>query len=303
MKTRGFPMAVLIFLHLSFLSLNFSLSADKPGSPGVEPERKEIEWTQVFQGVSFSENTTTIPRLQKIFILRIDMHEKGGSFFTTPRRPDRFEPGKNETVRQRTNEFLTQYQLQAAVNANFFAVPKGEAYARPGSSDLHGVAVSEGIVVSEPAPGCPVVFGIRKDGTPVIITAKEMSDGDLDELSTAVAGNVVLLEGGEIVPLSSEAVHPRTAVGISKDKRFVYLLVIDGRQNDYSLGATYAETAAWLRFYGASDGLNLDGGGSTTMVLRDREGQPRIVNRPSDQQPRYNGNNLGVRARPLSQSP
>ncbi|MDR0871398.1 MAG: phosphodiester glycosidase family protein [Planctomycetaceae bacterium] len=45
--------------------------------------------------------------------------------------------------------------------------------------------------------------------------------------------------------------------------------------------------------------MNLDGGGSTTLVVQGKDGKPVIVNRPSDNAPRINGNNLGVRALPL----
>ena len=261
----------------------------------IEPIEKKVEWTRHHSGIFVSKNSATMPRLQRIYVIRIDLNEKGLSFFTTPRCSDRFEEGKRETLRQRTNEFLEQHKLLVAVNANFFSIPKGEAYAKPGSSDLRGVAVSDGIVVSNrDTSDYRAIFAIKKDGTP-IIAANLKSDDELHEWTTAVAGNVLILNAGEIVRHSDKAVHPRTAVGISEDKRFVYLLVIDGRQEGYSIGATYAETAAWLRFYGAWDGLNLDGGGSTTMVLRNEQGQPYIINRPSDRRPRYNGNNLGVR--------
>ncbi len=72
--------------------------------------------------------------------------------------------------------------------------------------------------------------------------------------------------------------HPRTAVGVSADGRTLYLLVIDGRQPDFSAGATLAELAGLLTSEGAAAVYNLDGGGSTAMAL-DGIG---VVNRPSD---------------------
>jgi hypothetical protein len=70
--------------------------------------------------------------------------------------------------------------------------------------------------------------------------------------------------------------HPRTAIGFSRDSSRLYLVVVDGRQR-HSAGMTIAETARTMRDLGAWDALNLDGGGSTTLVLRDS-----IVNIPSD---------------------
>ena len=54
-------------------------------------------------------------------------------------------------------------------------------------------------------------------------------------------------------------------------------MTVDGRQPRYSVGVTLLEAARLMRALGASEALNLDGGGSTTMVVA---GQ--LVNRPSD---------------------
>lgn len=70
--------------------------------------------------------------------------------------------------------------------------------------------------------------------------------------------------------------HPRTLVGLDRDG-FIWLGAIDGRRPDHSLGMTFAELERLGDRLGLTDSLNLDGGGSTTMVVR---GQ--VVNRPSD---------------------
>ena len=78
-------------------------------------------------------------------------------------------------------------------------------------------------------------------------------------------------------------VNPRTAAGFAANGRRLLLVVIDGRQTGYSAGTTTRETAVLMRDLGARDALNLDGGGSTAMVVRDAaSGQVRLVNKPSD---------------------
>ncbi len=84
------------------------------------------------------------------------------------------------------------------------------------------------------------------------------------------------------------APHPRTAVGLSKDRRGLLLLVADGRRDGVP-GLTLPELAALLVEVGACTALNLDGGGSSALWLRDR-----IVNRPSDGFERKVANHLGV---------
>lgn len=71
--------------------------------------------------------------------------------------------------------------------------------------------------------------------------------------------------------------HPRTAVGITSDGRKVLFVTVDGRQPGHSVGMTLRELASLMLKLGAYEALNLDGGGSTTMVVSDS-----VVNRPSD---------------------
>ncbi len=83
-------------------------------------------------------------------------------------------------------------------------------------------------------------------------------------------------EAEEAIPANTDRRHPRTAVGISKDRRKLYLVTVDGRQ-DSSIGITLDELANLMIRFGAHDAINLDGGGSTTMVVNGR-----VVNSPSD---------------------
>jgi hypothetical protein len=85
-----------------------------------------------------------------------------------------------------------------------------------------------------------------------------------------------ILRQGNIIPNWNEA-HPRTALGYSQDGKTVYLLVVDGRQTGYSVGATTDHIAEILKFFGAYMAVNLDGGGSSCMVV---EGE--IKNKSSD---------------------
>ena len=73
----------------------------------------------------------------------------------------------------------------------------------------------------------------------------------------------------ELDPAQSFAAfrHPRTAVGYDPDAGRLWLLVVDGRQGAYSSGMTLVElTEALSAVVGATEALNLDGGGSSVMV-------------------------------------
>lgn len=81
--------------------------------------------------------------------------------------------------------------------------------------------------------------------------------------------------------------HPRTIVGVSSGGRRLLLIVIDGRQAGYSVGTTNRESARVALALGATEAINLDGGGSTTMVVARTRGDStwfEVANRPSDSQ-------------------
>ncbi len=97
----------------------------------------------------------------------------------------------------------------------------------------------------------------------------------------AITGNMVLVRKGEPLPLDDRELHPRTAIGIDRDTGRVLMLAVDGRQ-DFSRGYTMLELARLMVDLGAESALNLDGGGSTTMVAARRHGHVGVINSPSD---------------------
>jgi exopolysaccharide biosynthesis protein len=93
----------------------------------------------------------------------------------------------------------------------------------------------------------------------------------------------MLVLKGDLAPdIDGSEVEPRTAVGINRNGRYVYFVVVDGRQPLYSAGATFTELAQLLIDQGAYAGMSLDGGGSSTMVVEGEDGKPRILNSPID---------------------
>ena len=100
-----------------------------------------------------------------------------------------------------------------------------------------------------------------------------------------IGGFPELLDGGsppgdnEIVARSSFATtrHPRAAVAFDTDARVVWMIVVDGRQGSYSAGMTLSELTEVLLALGADEAINMDGGGSSVMVIGGR-----LTSRPSD---------------------
>jgi len=91
--------------------------------------------------------------------------------------------------------------------------------------------------------------------------------------------------------------NPRSALGISRDGRRAWLVVMDGRQPSRSVGSSLEQTGELLRMLGATTAINLDGGGSSALVVRDpTSGAGQLRNRPSDPSERAVGNALVAKA-------
>ena len=127
------------------------------------------------------------------------------------------------------------------------------------------------------------------DGSTAVVSC-ELKPLDADaplpeEISDAVTGAPRILTDGKVDVRNkrekmsesfSTVRHPRTAVGIRPDGSVV-LVTVDGRQATLSRGASLSELAAILISQGATQGLNLDGGGSSAAIARNL-----VVNSPSD---------------------
>jgi exopolysaccharide biosynthesis protein len=120
---------------------------------------------------------------------------------------------------------------------------------------------------------------------------------DLNQLAMAVGGGGVLVKDGQPQTTFSHEIkgnHPRTAIGISQDKKEVILVTVDGRTVSFT-GVSQKELGEIMAYLGAHDALNLDGGGSTEMIVRPLgEENRKIVNNLSDQWERRILNGIGV---------
>ncbi|GIF98273.1 golvesin C-terminal-like domain-containing protein [Catellatospora citrea] len=111
-----------------------------------------------------------------------------------------------------------------------------------------------------------------------------------DGAQVAIGGNLVLVKDGTVTTVAHPK-NPRTAVGFSADGLKMWLVVVDGRTTA-SVGMTYVELANYMKSLGADDAINLDGGGSSTLVARmPGATSVSVRNTPSDgaQRPVPNG--------------
>jgi hypothetical protein len=190
--------------------------------------------------------------------------------------------GANETIlyrsargaSTRTNQFGAEVVI-AGDTVQAVADGRGNSAIPAGGYVLSGHGRARGALLASFKPGDRAQLRMR--------LAAASGDARWDSLRQVVGGGPRLLAGGQFVggegfrPSFVDRRHPRTAIGRLADGRIV-LLTVGGRQPYHSLGMTLVEMAMLLRQWGVTDAMNLDGGGSTTLVVRGA-----VVNRPSDE--------------------
>lgn len=123
--------------------------------------------------------------------------------------------------------------------------------------------------------------GILTDGTPVIRDSSFYT-AMKQELVQCTGAGVIMLADGEVTEDIYNLRDPRTAIGYDSDGT-IWLLVADGRGFSGASGLTYREMGEMFRSLGCESAVNLDGGGSAQMLVRDpHTGMCRIANSPSD---------------------
>jgi uncharacterized protein YigE (DUF2233 family) len=289
-------LSLIALAKIAFLA---STSADPVAFAPKDASKPEPAWQPVYQGIDYRLDELGKPRMLRIHTARIDTRAPGIRFFSTPDNGGK--PG--EVDGRRTASFLKEFDLELAINGTGFK----PIIAEGGPVDVLGLSISDGKVVSELDRQSRNPVLLITDQNEVRIVGHPFKEQDLKNAHQAMQGwygaGGLLVDNGEVVTEIFD-VHPRTAVGVSQDGRYLFLVVVDGRQPGLSEGMSLVELAEWMkRQLGCWDALNLDGGGSTTMVMRNPDASPRIVNSPSGGLQRSVANHLGVHAEPLAIPP
>lgn len=250
---------------------------------------------RLFQGVTYSREVRGQPRPLVIHVVRIEHTSPGIEFVVTPGDPGLGLPLTART----TSQFLEEFNVQVAVNGDFFSPWRSnfpwDYYPHRGDRvDAQGFAASEGVIYSGSPEG-------RRYPTLFLAPDNQAGIGSpVKEIFNVLSGDRRLVRDGRAIGFSSAAAEPRTAVGITRDGEALVILVVDGRQPNYSEGVTLSELSELAVEYGCHDAINLDGGGSSTLVVEGKGGRPQRLNSPIDNRipgrERPVANHLGIRA-------
>jgi exopolysaccharide biosynthesis protein len=246
-----------------------------------------------YAGITYHQEARKDPA-QRLYWANIDLSDPHVSLHVAPGGPDPDGDGKWQTTLMPPSQIAQREGFELTVNGDFFTVKKDEGktpapgYKAEQWATVIGPAATDGktwATTPKPRP-CLVV---KKSGKVVIESLAKPGPDD----AQVIAGNVLLVRDGKPIPHDNTQRHPRTVIGLDASSTHLILLVLDGRKQGVAEGMSYAELSKEMIAAGCQTALNLDGGGSSVMVLREGD-KFTIKNHPSNESQRPVGNVLGI---------
>lgn len=254
-------------------------SSSAPATFGIGPDRRAMLGSVRINALATSVSGTTFP------VTRINQRRRAGELVLyTPRW------GRSTETSGGSEVILSGATLPISPTGSWTAVVNqvrtgmGDSPTAPGTLVLSGTG-SAAAFIDALAPGQSITLTIS------------ITPG-WEGVTQAVSGREWIVRDGAtyIWPraASADVAHPRSAIGIRADGRVV-IATVDGRRSGHSTGVALADLAELMKSRGAIQAINLDGGGSTSLALR----QPgdvgvSLVNRPSGAAERSVTNSLIV---------
>jgi hypothetical protein len=247
----------------------------------------------VFKGVTYYRTVQTSPRSLTTHVLEIDTKTvEGLRFLVTPPVRDTIP----QLCTRTTSKFLDDNDMQIAINGDEYEYLNPTEFPPQNYCDSGdpvrpaSYAASRGRVYSQKQPGRPTLYLNQKN--------EITFDTPKGKVYNAISGQrMLVVKGAKVGGLDSEQLQPRTAVGTNRNGRWIYLVVMDGRE-EASEGASFNQLADVLVSYGVYSGMSLDGGGSSTMVIEGVDKRPRLLNTPVNEntagRERAVANHLGI---------
>ncbi len=254
----------------------------------ISQAHPEIIYQRLSPGIIYVRKEITKPRKAVAHFVNIFLDKENCEFLVTP------ADSNGILCARTTSQFLGEFDMNIAINGDAYSYLSAARqlnnnpnacgdYVRP-----NGFAASRGAIYS------------RRRGPTLFIDRKNrMSMLPQGSVYNAISGNHVLVLGGKTRrDFPEERPAARSAIGISKDAGVIMFMVVDGNQPDMSEGLTTRELASLLVEVGAWSALSMDGGGSSTLVIKGFDGKPKVINSPIDKDipgtERAVANHLGV---------
>lgn len=257
-KTAPILLSFLFFMRLTVFGQSLDSITVVSKDWNVTPIKKGVTWKQAHFDKLFESK-------QEINLVEIDLKKY--------RRKIHIAADSREL--KKTSQFAMEAEALVAINGGFFDMKSG------GSWDY--IKVNNKVIntTKKKADRANAILLIDKKAI------KIQSDSAIDYEQSNVPN--ILLSGPLLIHQEQNATlsdnpfnnnrHPRSAVAITTDQKLIFI-VVDGR-NSLAAGMNLTELTKTLCWLGAEDAMNLDGGGSSTLYVKDAT-ENSIVNHPCD---------------------
>lgn len=161
-------------------------------------------------------------------------------------------------------KFVQEYGAVAGTNAGGFVYSNYYGYTPTGTVIIDGQIINDGVATGWGGG----IIGLTNDNVLVLTKASAQEAINMGVRDAVSFGPFLIVNGvvSQFTGNGGYGVAPRTAIGQRKDG-IVLLLVIDGRRPGHSIGVDMVELTNIMLKYGAYNASNLDGGGSSTIVV------------------------------------
>jgi hypothetical protein len=239
--------------------------------------------TKPFPPITYEQEERKNPPMH-LHAVTIDLTDPAVHVVVSRAGDDPDGDGPWSTTLMRTSQIAARDELDVAVNGDFFmskdvlVTPiRRVPYYIGNWANVCGWAMSDGVLWStRPAPASLLI----DDGGHITIT--RLGGHPPEHIRAIVSGMSLIVTSGKNTG-ADDAPAPHTAAGIDSTGKKLVLLVVDGRRPDYSAGMTLHQMGDEMIRLGCTSAIQLDGGGSSTLVMYDPEStRYDVINRPSD---------------------
>jgi exopolysaccharide biosynthesis protein len=265
MRRKLLVTAIIILLLLPFIAYGRLHFLRPPHT-----DRSQL----LFPGIDYRREASWQPRPVMMHVVTIDLQTAGLKLLVTP---------KTQNNSRTTSAFVREFKMKLAINASYFTPfyehTPWDYYPSTGDPTAPiGEAISNGDRYASPLKEWPVIC-ILQENVAKIIEGGTCPQGTIN----GVAGRELLVRNGLSIDArllaDDDKPYPRVAVGVDRNGSKLWLVIIDGKQPLYSEGVTKVELSRIFTKLGVDKAINLDGGGSTTLVIDTGNGAT-VLNAP-----------------------
>ena len=243
---------------------------------------EHIEYTKIATGIELARLANEAYPLIAT-IAKIDLKNPSLTIINTEKA--RFKKGF--VLAETTLSFAKRNDTTIAINANFFTFKCSflDSLYKP-----LGLYINDNSVLSNAHPDfAQLVFSPNRE--PLI---QQGFDTSFDVMCGIAGFNQVLKDGKIVITGKSKKIDSRTLIGINKTKDILFLLCVDGERKKISEGATLIKATKIMKEIGAYEAIELDGGGSSTLIAKINGKQHQLIP-SSKKQFRKVATNLGFK--------